>query len=376
MNRNALILLSVLTAIGGCGEEPEKPEPRQTLTGPPESERELEQVTFSEGVQLTGITVTDTGRTFVNFPRWRDIPYSVVEVMDDGSFVPYPNEAWNSWTEEHEKIDKPAFVSVQSVVADGGNLWVLDPASPGMKGVVESGAKLVKIDLGSDRVERIYRFNREVAPTDSYLNDVRIDNEHNFAYITDSGLGGLVALDLESGGQRHFLREHPSTKAEDIVLSMAGEPLRFLDGGQPQIHSDGIALDERRDLLYYHALTGYQLYRVPTRILRDRSIRLEGQRDAVENLGETPAPDGMLLGPNGNLYMGDLENQAVVYRSPDGNIYTLVQDPALKWPDSFSIGPGGWLYFTDSRIQDTEWFVENAEVSTMRFPVYRVKLPQ
>lgn len=374
MNKTALILLSIL-GVAGCGDEPE-PQPQRTLTGPPDQQRELERVTFSDGVQLTGITVTDTGRTFVNFPRWRDIPYSVAEVMDDGSFVPYPDEAWNSWTPEHERTDKPAFVSVQSVVADGGYLWVLDPASPGMEGVVDSGAKLVKIDLGSDTVERIYRFNREVAPKDSYLNDVRIDNEHNFAYITDSGLGGLVAVDLESGGQRHFLREHPSVKAEDVVLNMAGEPLRFVDGGKPQIHSDGIALDEARDQLYFHALTGYQLYRIPTRMLRDRSVRFQERHEAVEELGETPAPDGMLMGPNGNLYMGDLENGAVVYRSPDAEIYTLVQDPALKWPDSFSIGPGGWLYFTDSRIQDTEWFVEGAEVDEMEFPVYKVKLPR
>ncbi|UYW72484.1 hypothetical protein OFY05_12525 [Pseudocitrobacter faecalis] len=79
--------------------------------------------TFS-GAMPTGVTVTETGRIFVNFPRWGDdVPFTVAEIKN-GTAVPYPdatvNKADNARPGER-------FLSVQSVVADGqGKLWVLD----------------------------------------------------------------------------------------------------------------------------------------------------------------------------------------------------------------------------------------------------------
>lgn len=47
--------------------------------------------------QVTGVTISEDGRIFVNFPRWtEDVPISVAEVMKDGSIKPYPNDEWNS----------------------------------------------------------------------------------------------------------------------------------------------------------------------------------------------------------------------------------------------------------------------------------------
>jgi hypothetical protein len=84
--------------------------------------------------QVTGVTVSEDGRIFVNFPRWsEDVPVSVAEVMKDGSIRPYPNDEWNSWrnAKMSEISPKDHFVTVQSVVADGkGSLWVVDPAAP------------------------------------------------------------------------------------------------------------------------------------------------------------------------------------------------------------------------------------------------------
>ena len=85
--------------------------------------------------QATGVAVSADGRIFVNFPRWtEDSPVSVVEVGRDGTLKPYPDEEWNSWrnAEATTRAARDHFVCVQSVVADNrGNLWVLDPASPG-----------------------------------------------------------------------------------------------------------------------------------------------------------------------------------------------------------------------------------------------------
>jgi hypothetical protein len=78
----------------------------------------LEQVAQFEH-QVTGVTVTETGRIFVNFPRWtEDSPISVAEVMKDGSIRPYPDAQWNAWrnVKSDEITPNDHWVCVQSVV--------------------------------------------------------------------------------------------------------------------------------------------------------------------------------------------------------------------------------------------------------------------
>lgn len=60
-------------------------------------ENKLEEVTSFKGIQVTGIGICQMGRIFVNFPRWRNgVPYSVAEVMKDGSHQPYPDREMNT----------------------------------------------------------------------------------------------------------------------------------------------------------------------------------------------------------------------------------------------------------------------------------------
>lgn len=76
----------------------------------------IDQVFAFHDAMPTGVTVSETGRIFVNFPRWGDaVPFTVGEIRD-GRVQPYPNAAINT-----EDPDDPAkgFISVQSVVADG-----------------------------------------------------------------------------------------------------------------------------------------------------------------------------------------------------------------------------------------------------------------
>ena len=92
----------------------------------------------------TGVAVSNTGRIFVNFPRWSEIPFSVAEIVDS-QLIPYPDEEWNNWDESAKPENH--FVCVQSVNIDKENfLWILDPANLG-DSIVKGGVKLLKIDL-------------------------------------------------------------------------------------------------------------------------------------------------------------------------------------------------------------------------------------
>lgn len=368
MRRWLSALVFGCVALVGCSHQERAGERQEVSAG---RSIPLETVASFQGVQVTGVTVSDSGRIFANFPRWREgVPFSVVEVARDGSFRPYPDAAWNRW-EGRPVPDR--FTCVQSVVAHGDALYVLDPSSPRLAGVV-GRAKLFVFDLGTNKLQRTYEFDPEVAPQKSYLNDLRIDDLTGKIYITDSGLGAIVVLDRKTGSARRLLSGHPSTKAEDITLKIEGK--EFLRNGKaPRIHSDGIALDAKEGYLYYHALTGYHLYRVPTKALV-AAFDDPGQEAALEakvqDLGKTPAPDGMIFDAAGNLYLGDLEKNAIVYRTPAGEMRTLAEDPRIRWADTFAIDPQHRLVFTVSRIHEVP---ESGGIGEMIFPIYAIPLP-
>jgi len=308
--------------------------------------------------QVTGVAVSSTGRVFVNFPLWggtHDV--SVVELAEE-SVAPYPSEAWNSWSFERPERPESRFVCVQSVFVDSDDvLWILDPASPGFAGVVEGGAKLVAVDLATDEVRRVYRFGPEVAPTASYLNDIRVDVDSRTAYITDSGMGALVILDLESGAARRVLEDHPALHAEaDMVPIIGGRELRLPNGAVPQVHSDGIALDTEAGTLYLHALTGRRLWSIPTRVLDDAALDDDALAQHLVDHGETVATDGMVVGPSGAVYHSAIELDAITFWKPNGEFDFVAVDALLSWPDSFALSTDGWLYVTTSRIHEAEMF--------------------
>jgi sugar lactone lactonase YvrE len=322
-----------------------KAETEQSAAGKsakPDPAFRLEEVATSDK-QWTGIAVSRSRRVFVNFPRWsHEIPMSVGELDSAGNAHPYPDEALNNWKPGEDPKGK--FVCVQSVHVDARNrLWILDPASPLLRGVVENGAKLVQVDLDKNAVVRSYHFDDTVAPGESYLNDVRVDVGTETAFITDSGLGAIVVVDLTTGDARRVLADHPSTKAEDIVLEIDGRELPI------RVHSDGIALDAEGGRLYFQALTGRTMYRVPTKALRDSALPAEALAAKVQRFAESGVSDGLLFGPGG-IFVSALEENAIKRVDAEGNVETIVADERISWPDSFALGPDGSVWFTTSQI--------------------------
>jgi sugar lactone lactonase YvrE len=254
--------------------------------------------------QWTGVAVSKEGRIFVNYPRWsKDVPVSVAELKGN-QVIPFPGGNWNQWKPGDNA--KTHWVCVQSVYVDAkNNLWVLDPASPEMKGVVEGGPKLIKFDLASNGPGQVYSFDRSIAPEKSYLNDVRIDLAHNYAYITDSGLGAIVVLNLADGTARRLLADHPSTKAEDTKIVVNGQTW-IRDGKPPKINSDGIALDPKNENLYYQALTGRTLYSVPVSALLDKRLTPDQLAQKVIKVTPNVAVVGFEFGGYVKIYLSSI----------------------------------------------------------------------
>jgi sugar lactone lactonase YvrE len=322
------------------------------------------------GHQVTGVSVSETNRIFVNFPRWTEDSAISVAELKDGEVKPYPDAEWNAWrnAKKDEITPNDHWVCVQSVVADGrGSLWVLDPAAPAQAHVVAKGPKLVKIDLATDKVAQVIAFDEDAAPQGSYLNDVRFSNDGKYAFITDSGVqGAILVVDIAGGKSVRVLDGDPSTQMKKgLNVTADGKVLRRPDGRGVEFSADGIELDSSGKYLYWQAIKGDELYRIPTSALTGAGLKGEDVSSQVEHYGINGVNDGLLIARGTeDMYLSSVQDNAVKVRNlaegPKGKAHIVVQDERLRWPDTFSQGPDGAIYVTTSHIQDSAFFKPDA----------------
>jgi sugar lactone lactonase YvrE len=332
----------------------------------------------------TGVTVSKGGRIFLTFPRWGDpVEMNVVELRD-GKVVPYPNAEINQL-----HIERPAecLCTVQSAIVDPlDRLWLCDTGTVNMGPVLPGGAKMICIDLATDKVVKQFPLGEPGVLKTTYLNDLRFDmrkGSEGVAYITDSsatGPNGIVVVDLATGRTWRRLSDHPSTRAEKnfqpvvegrVVMEKPkpDAPARHLGIG-----SDGIALGHDGQKLYYCSLASRHLYSVSAEALADPEATDRQVADTVEDLGDRGfASDGLEFDADGRLYLTDYEHNAVLRRSADGKFETLAHDPRLLWPDTLSVGHDGYLYLTANQLHRQPRFQAGKDEREKPFVLFKVK---
>jgi sugar lactone lactonase YvrE len=333
--------------------------------------------TFGDDFRLVGIGVSAKGRVFATAPssnvRSR---FSMVEVdPKTGAVTPYPDAAWNNFSEEGN--GKSEWVSVQALWVDkSDHLWALD-SSLSKVDQDRLPPKLVEFDLSTNRVIRQYDFKGVVSAKDS-LNDVRVDTLHDYAYLTNAGSkGSLVVLDLKSGEARQVLVGNRSTFADPSQHLMIGNEVALRpDGSVRATQADGIALSPDAQWLYFRPLTDHNYWRVPTSALRDAKLSEVDLAKKVEYLGSSVLSGGLIM-DGGTLYAGDLEHRTVVALTlaPDRKLRSkiLVSNPSkLSWADGFAIS-GGYLYIADSHLWEVAF--KNNLPRSGPFTIFKVKLP-
>lgn len=342
----------------------------------------VERVATFTGAMPTGVTVAPNGRIFVNFPQWGDnSPYAVGE-LKEGKVSAYPDVSFNT-ADAGDTLHH--LISVQSVVADGRNrLWILDTGAPGFHTPIPGGAKLVAVDLATDKVVQTIAFGPDVVLPTTYLNDVRFDlrqGEAGVAYITDSsikGPGGIVVVDLASGKAIRRLSGHPTTMPDrGFVPIVEGKPLMNRPArGKPTpwlVASDGIAISADGATLYYSALSSRHLYAVPTALLRNPGVTDAEIARSIRDLGLKGASDGLAEDDRGRIYGGDYEH-GTIRRYANGRWETIARDPRILWPDTFSVGTDGYLYFTANQLHRQAAFHRGVDQRKQPYELLRVKI--
>jgi len=350
----------------------------------------LEVVATDQGAMWTGVTVSQAGRIFVNFPRWGDkVEYTVAE-LKGGKPVPYPNADMNQLDSNKAAVH---LVSVQSVVVGPDDrLWVLDTGSLRMRSPLPGGAKLVAVDLNSNQVVKSIIFPPDVALPTTYLNDVRFNLRQGaagVAYITDSGdegPNGIIVVDLGSGKSWRRLSGHPSVRAAPaFVATVEGNPflLRPAPGVSKPITvgADGIAISADGKTLFYCPMSSRHLYGVSTEALADATVSDEDVAKTVVDYGDRGyASDGLESDAAGRLYLTDYEHNAVHRRTfgpagpADVSDEIIAQGPNLVWPDTLSLASNGYLYFTANQLCRQKQYNEGADLRHKPYLLLRMKV--
>jgi sugar lactone lactonase YvrE len=284
------------------------------------------------------ITVTPSGRIIVSLHQLFGHDIRVATVNEDGTIGAFAAAA---------ELD-----SVLGLQADAdGVVWLLDNAMRG-----QTTRRLVGWHAAEDRP--VAEIDLTSASYDgSFLNDLAVDPIHGAVYIADPAGGAdaaIVVVDAATGTARRDLEGHLSVTPEDIDLVIDGTPLRIRrdDGTEiaPRIGINPIAIDRDAEWLYYGPMHGLSMYRVRTADLRDAELSAEELASRVERWSDKPICDGVSIDDDGNLYLGDLANNAIGVIGPDREYRVLVADDRLSWVDAFSFGPDGKLYTVANQL--------------------------
>ena len=146
-----------------------------------------------------------------------------------------------------------------------------------------------------------------------------------------------------------------------------------------KIASDGIALSADGKTLYFSPLSSRHLFSVPTALLRDRSASEEAIAQAVVDLGEKGASDGLEADDKGRIYAGDYEHDSIRQRQGDGEWgdgewKTIAHDPRILWPDTLSVAGDGYLYFTANQLERQPRFHDGQDLRVKPYTLFRVKI--
>jgi len=294
------------------------------------------------------IAVSHDHRLFFSF---HPDGYSDVKVAElvDGKAVPFPDQDF-----QKKRSGLPFFDTVLSVRIDLKNrLWTLDHGDYGRR-----QPRLLAFDIRTGQVVHHHDFSPKIAGFGSFLNDFQILSSGDIIFIADTSapiplLGGkpaIVVYDVKKKTARRLFENHPSVRATDILVRVGKEVFNFM-GIPLKIAVDSIALDPENQWLYYGALNSDKLYRIKTEYLLDDLYSSTDILPFIEVFSDKSMSNGITIDLDENIYLSDMENSAIHVINWDRKLRTLIRDPKMiRWPDGFSFGPDGWLYFTCSDL--------------------------
>lgn len=338
-------------------------QPYPDLSGSPRLPEGTIEVAVTSDRPIGNATVSAEGRIFftVHPESGPKAPY--LYEWADGKSVPYPAEG------QETLFQTPLGVSIDS----RSRLWVIDPGRHGT-----GQPSLTAFDLATDTVVQRHLFSSEVAPLGSFLQAMAISPDGRFVYIADAGFWAkrpaIVVYDSQTDTAWRRLSRHASLYAQNYLIRNQIRDMSYLGGIlQMKTGIDGIAASRDGAWVTYAAMNHDTLFKLPAALLQDPTATEAALEAAILPVGPKPLNDGIAMDDAGNVFITDIEHQAVLQLDPAGTLTTVVKDSRIRWADALAFGPDGWLYLSDSAIPELVLQSADHHASVAPFHVWRFK---
>lgn len=337
---------------------------------------EIEVVAELDGTRPGNITVTEQGRTFLSMQPLDGPKYRVVELMKDGSTQPFPSEDWADGPETG-KVGLSSVIGIDST--KDGVVWILD------MGGSEAPAQIVAWDTVNNKLFKHIEISKDVTVGNSFLQDFALDTKRNQMYIADTSLGNLfgeaapafVVVDLETGESRRVLESYKAliSPEHDVIIDGSLMGAKREDGSSDALYLglNPITIDAANEWVYFGTVNGSAIYRLPAGALANEKLTDKELAQSIEFYNEKRPSDGMIIADNGDIYVGDVEKNAVSIVTSESFKTFAQDDKLLSWADGFSI-QGGYLYVTQNSLHLNPALNEGEEGASKPFHVLRIKL--
>ncbi len=306
----------------------------------------VETIFSSQDIRPGNLALTKDGRLFISMNPLVSPETKVFELNKQGENIAYPNH-------DYATGDNSIIKAIIGIRADNkGNLWLLD-----------MGAKqFVVWNTQDEKLVKTIKIPENVIKPASFLQDFIIDEKHNRVIIADMTQGDLkstpepafIVINTKTGGAKRMAQSHPSIMPD-------------MEGG---FALNPIAIDPEFNWVYYGALHGKKVYRVPTNSFDSDENLLK----TIEEYAPKSFCDGIAVDQNQNVYVTNVEDQTIGVTNKKDGFRTIATLPeGQSWPDGLYI-VNNELYGTVDQLNRTAALNNGKEESTGPYLVFKTKL--
>lgn len=320
-----------------------------------------------------GMTITPSLSIILSLHQFQNSKVRVVEITPGGKVHSFPRASMST-TEGKGAIKLDSVLGLQS--DEKGVVWMLDNGRRG-----ETTPKLVAWDTRDDVLHKVIYLPQPATTNTSFVNDLALDPEAPYIYITDPGVGAdaaLIVVNTDTGLARRVLHGHYSVipKGKDLLID--GKPVfaKRVDGTKirPLAGANPIAVDRKGEWLYYGPMDGDVLYRIATEDLQNQKLSPRRLADGVENWASKPICDGISIDSKGNVYVSDIGAKAIGIINGKTRLYEhYIRHSDFLWPDGLCFGNNGRLYFFASQLHLMPNFNGGRQATQSPFFIFKIK---
>ncbi|GAA6210162.1 hypothetical protein NBRC116601_34550 [Cognatishimia sp. WU-CL00825] len=312
-------------------------------------------ITFAEisDTRPGNITVTPDNRVIITQQPLDGPTLRVVEVLEDGTKVPFPTQDWADGPEAGD-VGIAGTIGIKSDA--NGIVWILDMGS------ADSAPKLVGWDTQADAFHKIIEIPSDVVTPISFLQDFALDEERGKIYIADMTFTApaadlkpaFIVIDLETGTARRVLEASGTLMPSDEDVVIDGNLVGFkdADGNATPWHlsMNAITIDPTFDNVYFGTMNGRDIWRIPAAALADAALDDAALAGQITRYAEKGPNDGFIIDGQGRVFSGDVTRNAVTVSTPDSFEIFAQDDKLLRWADGFSFAPDGTMYIVANQL--------------------------